>query len=356
MKTYGKIKFRLHPFIQYALCMEFVDAKLPNKQRTISIGIPSFNEEDNISGLLRSIVKLNNFSLQHGHQNNDHSSEKDGGAANGNNILMSTDFKITEVIISDDSSDNTPRIVEEIAAENPSLPIRLLHHDTRRGVSTAWNEIFREAKGEITVLYDADVIIDANTMAHLVQSMKGNVGLCASNPKPLVSKMSIVARASLFIAEWLSSVRNEQLSQYTVMGRALSISSEVAKRIVIPENVIALDLYLQCKVIEQGFGVVYNENAVVYFRPPDNMLDFSSQILRARSGHKQIKHLSRALRCNLGFRPGAVTTLRRAIKDPKGTLCLVICYLLLPYYKTRLTDVDSVRWRIAKSTKGFSDT
>jgi glycosyltransferase involved in cell wall biosynthesis len=333
--------------------MEFVDAKLPNKPRTVSIGIPSFNEEDNISRLLRSIVKLNNLSLLHGHQNNDYSSS---GAVNGNNILMSADFKITEVIISDDSLDDTAGIVEEIAAENPSLSIRLLHHDTRRGVSAAWNEIFREAKGEIIVLYDADVIIDADTMARLVQSMKWNVGLCASNPKPLVSKRSTVARASLFISEWLRSVRNERLSQYTAMGRALSISSEVAKRIVIPENVIALDLYLQCKVLEQGLGVVYNEDAVVYFKPPDNMLDFSSQILRARSGHKQINHLTGASRCNLDFRTGAVTTLKSAIKDPKGAFCLAICYLLLPYYKTRLTDVDSVRWHIAKSTKGFSGT
>ena len=336
--------------------MEFVDTKLPNKQRTVSIGIPSFNEEDNMSRLLRSIVKLSNSSLQHGHQNNDYSSERDGGAVNGNNILVSADFKITEILISDDSSDDTSRIVEEIAAQNPSLSIRFLHHDTRRGVSAAWNEIFREAKGEITVLYDADVIVEADTIAHLVQSMKGNIGLCASNPKPLVSKSSTVARASLFIAEWLSSVRNERLSQFTVMGRALSISSEVAKRIVIPENVIALDLYLQCKVLEQGLGVVYNEDAVVYFKPPDNMLDFSSQILRARSGHKQINHLTVASRCNLDFRTGAVTTLKSAIKDPKGALCLAICYLLLPYYKTRLTDVDSVRWHIARSTKDFSTT
>jgi cellulose synthase/poly-beta-1,6-N-acetylglucosamine synthase-like glycosyltransferase len=335
--------------------MDFVDTKLPNKQRTVSIGIPSFNEGDNISRLLRSIVKLNNLSLQHGHQNNDYSSERDGGAVNGNNILVSTDFKITEVIVSDDSSDNTSRIVEDIAAENPSLSIKLLHHDTRRGVAAAWNEIFREAKGEITVLYDADIIIDADTIAHLVHSMKGNIGLCASNPKPLVLKMSIVARASLFIAHWLTSVRNKRLSQYTVMGRALSISSKVAKRIVIPENVVALDLYLQCKVLEQGLGVVYNEDAVVYFKPPNNMLDFSSQILRARSGHKQINHLTRASRCNLDFRTEAVTTLKSANKDPKGALCLAICYLLLPYYKTRLADVDSVRWHIAESTKGFAD-
>jgi cellulose synthase/poly-beta-1,6-N-acetylglucosamine synthase-like glycosyltransferase len=328
--------------------MEFVDAKLPNEQKTVSIGIPSFNEEDNISRLLHSIVRLNKSSLQPGHPN---SSKEDSRAMNGNNILLSTNFKITEVIISDDSSDNTSRIVKEIAAANPSLSIRLLHHETRRGVSAAWNEIFREATGDIIVLYDADIIIDADATAHLVESMKGNIGLCASNPKPVLLKMSIVARASRFVDHWLGSVRNERLSQYTVMGRALSISSKAAKRIVIPENVIALDLYLQCKVLEQGFSVLYNENAVVYFKPPDNMLDFSSQILRATSGHKQIKNLTRASRCNLDFRTGAVTTLKSAIKDPKGAVCLVLCYLFLPYYKTKLTDVDSVKWHIAKSTK-----
>jgi cellulose synthase/poly-beta-1,6-N-acetylglucosamine synthase-like glycosyltransferase len=332
--------------------MEFVDAKLPNEQMTVSIGIPSFNEEDNISRLLNSIVKLNEPSLQPGPPN---SSKVDSRAKNGNSSLLSTNFKITEVIISDDSSDNTSRIVEEIAAANPSLKIRLLHHETRRGVSAAWNEIFREASGKIIILYDADIILDADATAHLVESMKGNIGLCASNPKPVLLKMSIIASASRFVAHWLGSVRNERLSQYTVMGRALSISSKAAKRIVIPENVIALDLYLQCKVLEQGFSVLYNENAVVYFKPPENMLDFSSQILRATSGHKQIKHLTRASRCNLDFRTGAVTTLKSAMKDPKGAVCLVLCYLSLPYYKTKLANVDTVKWHIAKSTKCFPD-
>jgi cellulose synthase/poly-beta-1,6-N-acetylglucosamine synthase-like glycosyltransferase len=328
---------------------------LPNKQKTVSVGIPSFNEENNISRLLQSIVKLNNSIIQSGHQNKDYCNKEDGGDMNGNNIPTSAGFKITEVIISDDSSDNTPRIVEEIAAENPSLNIRLLHHDTRRGVSAAWNEIFREARGEITVLYDADIIIDRGSTTHLVNSIKGDISLCASNSKPLLLRMSIAARASRFIAQWLGSVRNERLSQYTVMGRALSISSKVAKGIVIPENVIALDLYLQCKVLEQGFTVVYNEGAIVYFKPPDNMLDLSSQILRATSGHKQIEQLTRASGCKLDFKTGAVATLKNVIKDPEGAVCLVLCYVLLPYFKTKLAHVDSVKWYIAKSTKGFPD-
>jgi hypothetical protein len=87
--------------------------------------------------------------------------------------------------------------------------------------------------------------------------------LCASNPKPTKVK-GLAASASIFISNWLRAVRVKQLSQYTVMGRALSIQSEIAKKISIPKDTIALDLYLQCKVLEYGVDVVYNDNAVVY--------------------------------------------------------------------------------------------
>lgn len=330
--------------------MEFIDAKPPDKQKVVSIGIPSLNEEGNISRLLQSIVMMHNSIVQSGYPDS-HFMTTDDNVDRTVDVVGSTSFKIAEVIISDDSSDNTCKIVEEIAAKNPWLNIKLLHHDRRRGVSAAWNEIFKEASGEIIVLYDADIILDSAATAHLVNSIRGNVGLCASNPIPLLQEQSIVSRASLFIAQWLQSIRKQGLSQYTVMGRALSISSKIAKGIAIPENVIALDLYLQCKVLEQGFDVVYEENAIVYFKAPENILDFSSQILRAKNGHKQLEHLIRASRCSLDYKIGTTLSLKSAIKNPKGAICLALCYLLLPYYRAKLSDINSVKWHIAKSTK-----
>jgi len=266
----------------------------PDKKR-VTVGIPSYNEEMNISNLLRSIIELNKLDNRPESTNNDNSCEKDeyynSGTREDNRMIAAKDFAICEIIISDDSSDNTYRLVETLATENPSLSIKLLHHDNRRGVPSAWNEIFKEAIGEIIVLYDADIIISNSTTENLVRSISDGIGLCASNSQPLVLKESAVSRASVFIAEWLRWIRKTGLSQYTAMGRALSILSQVAKRITIPEDVIALDLYLQCKVVELGFKVVYNDEALVYFRPPENMEDFSSQIIRATNGHKQIRHL-----------------------------------------------------------------
>ena len=324
-------------------------------KKRVTVGIPSYNEEINISNLLRSIIELNKLENQ-SEPNNSYGKKVYSNSSNreDNRISPTKDFTISEIIVSDDSSDNTCRIVEAIAAENPCLSIKLLHHDSRRGVPAAWNEIFKKAIGEIIVLYDADIIIDNSTTANLVQSIADGIGLCASNSTPLVLKGSAISRASVFIAEWLRWVRKSGLSQYTAMGRALSILSHVAKRITIPENVIALDLYLQCKVLELGFKVIYNDQALVYFRTPDNMKDFSSQIIRATNGHKQIRHLLTGPCIRLPLRSGLVAAIKSIAQDPKGGVYLIYCYSLLPFYRRSLKATNSAIWDIAKSTKSLT--
>ena len=74
-----------------------------------------------------------------------------------------------------------------------------------------------------------------------------------------------------------------------VMGRALAINSREAKKIEIPTNMIAIDLYLQCKILEMGRDIIYNDNAIVYFKPANNIHDLASQVMRAVNGHNQIE-------------------------------------------------------------------
>jgi glycosyltransferase involved in cell wall biosynthesis len=292
----------------------------------ITIGIPSFNEEQNIINLLRSI-----------------------------SMCCLKEFTITEVIISDDSLDNTPRLVDSYAKQS-TLKIILLHHPHRRGVASAWNEIFEQATGDILILYDADVILADNSIYELASSVRGTVGLCASNPEP-VNKTGLVGRASMFISRWLRLMRINGLSQYTVMGRALSINSDVAKKIKIPSDIIAVDLYLQCRVLEQKLEVIYNDNAVVYFIPPRSILDFSSQVIRGVNGHKQIQSYVSDFKINLS--PSVVfnKTIENITIDPFGALSVLLCYLLIPFYRFQLPEVNSVKWHIARSTKAIdSDT
>lgn len=288
----------------------------------VTIGIPTFNEEDNICNFLKSLV-----------------------------AAIPKDFIISEVIISDDSSDKTPEIVNEFI-HNSSLNIKVMHHSYRRGAAAAWKEIFEKSIGDIIILCDADLIVGKNCIRELVYSIQGKIGLCASNPTP-VQIEGLVGRASTFISNWLRSVRKNRLSQYTTMGRALSIRSDIAKKITIPTDIIAIDLYLQCKVLEQEIEVVYNDNAVVYFRPADSMSDFTSQVIRAINGHKQIRDYVAKFKIDLSPSVALAEIIRNIIFNPLGAISLVVCCALVPFYKFKLQDINSAKWHTAESTKSI---
>ena len=289
----------------------------------VTIGIPSFNEEKNILNLLQSIVK----------QKSEH-------------------FTICEIIISDDSSDNTIRLIEQFA-DSSETAIRCLHHSSRMGVGNAWNEIFQNAKGDVIVMYDGDVIPHEDSIQQLLSALRGRVVLAISNSKP-VRSTSVAGRAAIYVSSWLRCVRTKRLSQYTAIGRGLSIQAAVAKQITIPNDIIAVDLYLECKVLESKLDIAYNDQAVVYFRPPDTVADFNSQVLRSLEGHKQIRNCIEKFKIRLPFVVGLRQALRVFLSDPLGALSVVACYCILPYHKYALKGLDSSKWHIARSTKNIS--
>src|SRR5262245_20891450 len=174
--------------------------------RRVTVGVPAYNEEKNISNILHSLEVQKTL--------------------------------ISEVIVIDDSSDHTPDIIREFA-KRTHLDVTVFHHDNRNGAAAAWNEIFQRAVGEVIVLYDADTIPHPICTKQLMSRLNGNTVLCASNSQP-VQASGIAGKASVFISNWLRSVRLYGLSQFTVMGRALAIDSAIAKKILIPEDTIAI--------------------------------------------------------------------------------------------------------------------
>ncbi|HET9806573.1 MAG TPA: glycosyltransferase [Nitrososphaeraceae archaeon] len=285
----------------------------------ISIGIISYNEEKNIVNLLNSIK-----------------------------YQYLDKFFIKEIIISDDSNDNTPFLIKDFIKKNPQLLIKLFHHNERRGAYAGWNEIFKEAIGYCLVLYDADVILAKKTTYSLVNAFSQDIGLCASNPQPR-AHFSIYGRATKFITDWLQNIRKTGLSQFTVMGRGLAIKSDLAKKITIPENIIAIDYFLQIKVLELGKQVVYVNSAILYFKTPENLDDFLSQVLRANFGHKQLSFYYKTKK--LPIISNIKITLKSILSDPFGGIATLYCYCFIPYYALRNKNKISSKWEIAQSTK-----
>ncbi len=91
---------------------------------TISIVVPTYNEEENVGNLVNQI---------------DYS-------------LRGIDY---EVIFVDDSTDDTPKRIQTVMEENPH--VRMKHRETEKGLATAVLAGFALAKGDYLAVMDADL-------------------------------------------------------------------------------------------------------------------------------------------------------------------------------------------------------
>jgi glycosyltransferase involved in cell wall biosynthesis len=99
---------------------------------TVSIVIPTYNEERDIRATIEALLRLN--------------------------------YPDIEVIIVDDSTDETPTIIREYAARG----VRMLRQKTPEGRCGARNLGIRNASGEIIVVLNADVLLPPDFILHIL--------------------------------------------------------------------------------------------------------------------------------------------------------------------------------------------
>jgi len=288
----------------------------------ISVGIPSYNEGTSLVNLIEKVLSAR----------------------------LPSNIKLIEVIVSDDSNDGTPKMLTRFAGNKT---VRLLQHNKRRGVSAAWNEILAESKGDLIVLIDADTIPSDDFLAKISSKLiESGAGLVAANSSPLDPK-SFFARASFFVGIWLQEVRRSfGANRFTVIGRGLAIKREIAKKIVMPTELLAPDLYIACRVKELGYGIQYAEDAIVYFRPTTSVRDFASQVIRAFLGHRQLNGYSEETLQRVPFKDLITKAIRVARRYPIHAVATVLAYTLMPFSLPKvIRGASNYLWDIPKSSK-----
>lgn len=288
----------------------------------ISVGIPSYNEGASLPGLIAGILSQN----------------------------LSPNMHLLEVLVSDDSNDGTPELLEEVAKNSAS--IKLLHHQERRGVSVAWNEILTEARGHIIVLVDADTIPSPDLLASLSSKISSNVGLVGANSSPLTPK-SFFAKASFFVGKWLQEIRRSfEANHFTVIGRGLAIRSEVAKKTTLPKDLLAPDLYIACRTKELGYDIAYAEDAMINFKPTESISDFASQVVRAFLGHRQLKKYSGTTLKKISIPSQIAKAFKVARNYPLCAMATAVAYALLPFTLPRvLRGASNYLWEVPETSK-----
>lgn len=180
------------------------------------------------------------------------------------------------LVVSDQSTDATERIVEEFIVRSPH--IQLLRTENRAGKSNAQNLAVREANGDILFLTDANAHARPDTLKQLVSNFADPlVGLVAatlhlSEPTTAIDKgQGLYWRYELFLRQAESNLGI--LS--TASGAALAMRRELFRPM---EEMYGDDCILPLDVRLKGFRVVHDPRAVVF----DSMPHTIDGELRAR--------------------------------------------------------------------------
>lgn len=218
---------------------------------TLSVGIPAYNEQENVLALLQSIF----------------AQEQRG-------------YKLEEVIVvSDGSSDKTESLVREFALSQPK--VRLVADGKRLGNAARLNELFHLAKGDLLVNLDGDVSLSGPlVLAELVaQFASPEVGLVGGNDAPAAPESlfeKIVATSVQFWYEVRKDL-NRGNTVYNHHGCVSALRREFYLQAQMPEDILAIDTYLYFRALELGFTFRHAKKAVVYYHVPATPGDFLTQ-------------------------------------------------------------------------------
>ena len=298
--------------------------KLPS----VTIATIALNEEQNIQKFLRSVLE-----------------QKEEG------------FKINKIlVISDGSTDKTVGLAKSFKSEL----IKVVSYEKRIGKSARLNELYQSLDTDLLLQCDSDIIY---THKYVVRDMllpllkNKDVAMCGGNPLPIKGSTYIENAINLttkVYQEFRKKVRSGD-NVFSADGRILSYKKELVKKIKVPNDMIANDMFTYFCCLTLGYKYRFVSTAVVYFRSPQDVRDHIRQNVRFRASpfrmekyfSKELVKKETSIPKNLLYK----TQLFMFIKHPISTLYIYLINLYCKL-KARMTeDQLTAKWAIADSTK-----
>lgn len=301
-----------------------MNKKLP----TVTIGIPAYNEEANIRNILHDIL--------------------------GQNEIGFTIEKI--IVLNDGSSDRTVELVQSINDKR----IKVVDDGKRIGKPSRLNQLYRMINSDILVTFDADVLLDGkNVVSELVSAFKGkNIGLVGGSDIPMKSNKffeNIVSTASNIWYETRKNVNNGN-TVFNHVGRISALAKQAYKKITIPEDMAADDvfLYFECKRL--GFDFNFAPKARVLFKEPETLNDYLVQDSRYKSYRQLIvKHFGNSILPSFKtpVEPKIKALATYGFKKPLYTLLALVLKILVSHQVFKNNYIGS-NWTLSRTTKIIS--
>ncbi len=233
-----------------------------NKNPSVTICIPAYNEEKEIKGLLESVV-----------------------------AQKTEDYHIDSIIVlSDGSSDQTVSLAKSV--HDPRITV--IDGKTNNGRITRRNELLRMATTDIMIFLDGDgVLEDSNSIGKLITPFLNDpfVALVGGNP--------FSTGNNTFLAKGLAIPRDAYLDfKYQInegnnilgcMGSMLAISKDFYTKITIPEDIDADDAYMYLLCKSTGYTFKNVKDAKVLHKFPETISAHVKRNSRHARANKELK-------------------------------------------------------------------
>lgn len=243
--------------------------------------------------------------------------------------LLQTDYpldKISILIGSDNSTDDSHSIIERYQAQYPQIHLEV--YEGRNGKPNILNQLQPLAQGDIYIFTDANVIFDRQTIFHLVKHFKrpdvGQVGANFLNKN--LRKEGISHQEKAYIQRETLVKYHEGVLWGCMMGAFGGCYALRADLFVPnPPNFIVEDFYLSMKVLAADKKALLELEAIVYEDVPNAVKDEFRRKARISAGNFQnlavFKHLLWPPYKGLAF-----SFLSHKVLRWLGPLLLLLCF------------------------------
>ena len=178
--------------------------------------------------------------------------------------------KIEFLFGSDGSTDKTNEIFAKSKAQN----FRLMVFSKRRGKAAVLNDLVKETKGEVIVFSDANTFYVADTLQRLVGhfSDPGIGGVCGELLLQSEGR-TVGGFGEKYYWKYENFLKNIESKVHSAVGATGAVYA-IRKTLFrpLPTSIPVTDDFLNAMaVLEQGFRVTYDSEAVAYEKPADSI-------------------------------------------------------------------------------------
>ncbi len=202
--------------------------------------------------------------------------------------LIEVDYpkgKLEIVIASDGSDDRTDSIISKYASSG----VKLIRIDERRGKINALNTVIPKLRGDIVVLSDANTFYESDAIKKLVRNFKDSkIGCVCGELRYRNLKENEVESLEGFYwryEQFLKKIEGKKGALLGANGGIYAIRKELFEPL--PANTIVEDFVLPMKILEKGYKVVYESEAVAYEETSKKIVQEMERRIRIGAGDFQ---------------------------------------------------------------------